>query len=324
MRFHIFRPLKKNIHSDYWFLIVNPMAGASRLKAEWPKMESKLTSVGLLFTYEFTKSKGHAGSLAQSALQQGYRKIAGVGGDGTNNEIINGIISQSQIPLDKIYYSLLPFGTGNDWSRTHEIPRKIKDWVAMLKGNQQIDHNIGLLELKNHDSIQKRYFINVAGMAFDAHIVKMGERFPQKSRRKFLYLWLILRWIWTFSSPLLKVEFENQTRSKKFYTINCGVCKYAGGGMKIVPHADPENKQLAITMIKDFSKWKVPFDTPKLFSGNLKNHKHTEMVFSKKIKVSSVKNDLLEIETDGEYIGAGEVFISLYHQSIKVIVPKTN
>ncbi len=310
------------MHPDHWFIIVNPMAGGSRLKTEWPKIEAQLTQAGLAFTYEFTKSKGHATELAHSAIKQGYLKIAGVGGDGTNNEIVNGIFTQTYSPIVDICYSLLPFGTGNDWSRTHKIPQKVAIWVKMIKTNHQINHNVGVLELKKEEKVSKRFFINIAGMAYDAHIVKMGEQYPQKSRRKLLYLWLVVRWLWSYTSPRLQADFNNESRKERFYTINCGICQYAGGGMKIVPHANPESSAFGITMIKDFPKWKVPFDIPKLFTGKLQGHKYTTMVHCDKINITPLAQDVLEIELDGEYIGSGEVEISLHDKRLKVIVPK--
>lgn len=322
MRFHIFRPLKKNIHPERWFIIVNPMAGGSRLNAAWPKMEQQLVAAGLVFTFEFTESKGHATKLVQTALENGFKRIAGVGGDGTNNEIINGILNKKNIDLDEIAYTLLPFGTGNDWSRTHKIPRKIQAWVKMILTNRQIKHNVGLLELKKKEGIERRFFINVAGMAYDAHIVKMGEMYAPKSRRKFLYLWLVLRWLWSYNSPRLLVKFNGENREERYYTINCGICRYAGGGMKIVPHANPCSRNIGITLIKDFPKWQVPFDTPKLFTGRLENHRHTEMAQSNCIEIKALENDILEVETDGEYIGSGQVKISLGEKTLNVIVPK--
>jgi diacylglycerol kinase family enzyme len=75
----------------------------------------------------------HAVELVEKAVQTGYRQILAVGGDGTNNEVVNGIMRQKEVPSHAITYALLPIGTGNDWIRTHGIPKDVGEWLAMWK-----------------------------------------------------------------------------------------------------------------------------------------------------------------------------------------------
>ena len=304
-----------------WLFIVNPVASGTRLKLAWEHIATKLVSLGLQFDISLTEKRGHATILVQEAIQKGYRNIIGVGGDGTNNEIINGIFSQKHISPLELRYTLLPFGTGNDWSRTHKIPRKVEAWLEMLQASKTIRHSVGKMLVNNNNEIQTRYFINIAGFAYDAHIVKTSEKYPNKSRRKLLYLWLVFKCLFNFSSPKLIIKYNGQEKRGKYYTVNCGVCKYSGGGMMLLPQAQPTSDFLALTLIRDFSKWLVPFASPKLFSGKIASFKYSEVTTSKNIKLEAAGDQELEIEVDGEYLGTGAVEISVIPSALNVIVP---
>jgi len=304
-----------------WLFIVNPVASGVRLKLAWKKIEQDLRKLGLQFEVVFTEKRGHASILAKEGVDQGHRYFVGVGGDGTNNEIINGLLTQNTVAASELYYTLFPFGTGNDWSRTHKIPRNPEAWYYMLIKGRVIKHSVAKVDIEHNENMLKRYFINIAGFAYDAHIVKISESYSNKNRRKLLYLWLVFKCLFNFSSPLLKIRFDDQERKGKYYNVNCGVCNYSGGGMKLLPQADPTGGFLAITLIKDFSKWLVPFASPNLFSGRVASFKYAEVTKCQTIKIEAEKNNSLEIEVDGEYLGTGTATITIIPNAIKVIVP---
>ena len=91
--------------------------------------------------------------------------------------------------------------------------------------------------------------------------------------------------------------------------------------MKLLPQADATGNELALTLIKDFSKWLVPFASPKLFSGRVAQFKYAEVTHCQQLTVEADTGHTLEIEVDGEYLGKGKAVISIIPNALKVIVP---
>ena len=110
------------MNQPYWHIIANPAAGNGAVGRRWPDIEALLQEMGFSYTVRFTEHRGHAVRLVDDAVLKGCRHILGLGGDGTNHEIANGILCQPHVPPADITYALLPIGTGNDWARTYNIP----------------------------------------------------------------------------------------------------------------------------------------------------------------------------------------------------------
>ena len=305
-----------------WIFILNPVAGAGRLKKQWPGMKQALEAAALPFEERWTKQKGDASHIVKKLIKAGHRQIVGVGGDGTNNEILNGIYAQQIVSPLEVHYALLPFGTGNDWVRTHRIPHNMRSWIAMIKEQHTIQHDLGWVEYTGTSGKEKRYFANVAGMAYDAHIVKVAEGYAHTSKRKLLYLWLVLRELIGFTPPALNLSFNDEKLSQEYYTINVGICKYSGGGMQLVSHADPQSGQLALTLIRKFPKWRVILDTPKLFSGKLAKYRYARLAHTLALEVHAANGAELLAEVDGEYIGTGPLRLGVIPKAVRVVVPK--
>ena len=100
---------------DHWFIIVNPKANGGRLEKEWEHIKQCLNYNHINFFIKKTTHPNHATELTKDAIENGYKKIIAVGGDGTCNEVANGILQQKIIPSSDITFALLPVGTRNDW-----------------------------------------------------------------------------------------------------------------------------------------------------------------------------------------------------------------
>ena len=85
-----------------WLVIVNPNAGAGRCRKDWHLIENILKSSGLDYCEVFTERRFHAIILTRNLIREGFRRIIVVGGDGTLNEVINGIFAQSDCPTEEI------------------------------------------------------------------------------------------------------------------------------------------------------------------------------------------------------------------------------
>ncbi len=136
-----------NIESGKWLVIVNPNAGSRKGEKDWPKIKEILNSKGFSFEAVFTKNRNHAISLTASMITEGYRKIIVIGGDGTMNEVVNGIFIQQACSPDDIVVGIIPVGTGNDWGRMYKVPKKYKQAIKVIKKRTSVYTGCGIYYL---------------------------------------------------------------------------------------------------------------------------------------------------------------------------------
>lgn len=304
-----------------WYIIINPAAANKKAKKKWIQLEKILKSNGINFKTVWTERQNHATELAQEGIKAGFKKIIAVGGDGTSNEVINGIMMQNIVPSSEIKYTLLPIGTGNDWVKTHKIPKKIKAWIAMLKAEKIAFQDVGLVEYHQDGVCKTRYFPNVAGMAYDGFIGKVLSTRQGIASNKLRYLYLTLVCLFKYRLTRARVTFDDQVIDNYFYLINAGICKYSGGGMSLVPHAVPDDGKLAITLAGNLSKFNVIKSMPLLYNGKLAKHPQVDTYYTKKIKIEALNDDPTLLEVDGEFLGETPVEISIVEKALQLIVP---
>lgn len=306
-----------------WYIILNPVAGRSQLHGVEEKVFDKFVK-GLRLPIEQvwqTKYKGHGVELTKSAIALGARKIISIGGDGTNHEVVNGILSQEIVPSIAVVHAHLPLGSGNDWVKTMNIPKDIEKWVVMVQQGKTILHNAGKISFQKEGQLQIRYFVNVAGMAYDAFVVNYLEKEHVTKKSGSIYLLMILKCLFKYKKQKARIEVDDKTYSGRFYTINIGVCKYSGGGMSLVPHANPTGNDLAVTLAGDISKLSVLLNTWRFYNESILKHRKIKGFLAKRIVVESKGKYPINIEADGEFLGSSPVEITLLPAVLRVIVP---
>ena len=308
--------------SDKWFVIRNPAAGSGQGKILWPKIEQFLQEAGIKGEFVETNHPQHAISLVNEGVKKGYRKFIAVGGDGTNNEVINGIFQQELVAPSELIYTLIPVGTGNDWIKTHGIPNDFKKWIPQITTGKIIEQDIGILSYYKNGKQERRYFTNVAGLAFDAHICEVAEKSNKNQSNQLFYLGLIFRELFNYRLRKARVTFDDKIVEDYFYTINIGICRYSGGGMQFVPHAIPNDGLLALTLAGKFSPLGVLINSWRFYSGRIAGHSKVQMFKTKKIQIESLEKEPTLVEVDGEFLGEAPVEISIIEKALRVIIPK--
>jgi diacylglycerol kinase (ATP) len=155
---------------SYARVIVNPSAGAGKTARKWPQILNCLKNIGLSFEHDMTESTGHATELARSAADKGYEMVVSVGGDGTINEIVNGLFDSGNI--GNVTLGIISTGTGSDYIRSVGLPCQFREACQHLISPKKLLVDLGLVEYANNGRTVKRLFVNFAGLGFDAEIVK--------------------------------------------------------------------------------------------------------------------------------------------------------
>jgi YegS/Rv2252/BmrU family lipid kinase len=244
-------------------LIVNPAAGAGRTLKKWPRIKQELEQLGVDFDYEITEAPGHGIELAQSAVEEGYEVVVSVGGDGTLNEVVNGIHNAGG--LDRVAVGIINTGTGADYIRTLGIPRHYRQACQRLASPQgKVIVDLGVAEYLNKGRPAKRLFVNFAGLGFDAEVVRATtEKFKALGDMP-SYLMGLLTTLFTYENRDVTLVIDGQFGSRKVCTVMLNNGKYAGGGMLPAPGADPGDGYFDVLVIDDMTKPDLLISLPRI------------------------------------------------------------
>jgi diacylglycerol kinase (ATP) len=300
----------------FWHIIANPIAHNGAMERDWPQIEQTLQELGFSYNVQFTERRGHAARLVENALLNGGRHLLGIGGDGTNHEIVNGIFTQTFVPPKEITYALLPYGTGNDWARQYGIPHNPRLRLERLMLMNTVLQDIGLVHFTHQGQRDSRYFVNVAGMAYDGFI---GKKLMEKpARNKPEYLLAVARYLLEYKLSKARITFDTATVEDLFYTINIGLCRFSGGGMQLVPQALPDDGLFALTFARQISKLEVLLQTPRFYDGSILKHSKIEGYQARSIAVTHLGDTPTLLEADGEFLGETPVTFEILEKALRV------
>jgi YegS/Rv2252/BmrU family lipid kinase len=307
-----------------WLVIVNPNAGKKRGEKDWPEISALLKEAGFEFVHEFTAHRNHAAALAESYIRQGFQKIIVVGGDGTMNEVINGIFSQDKFATTDIMVGMIMVGTGNDWGRMYNLKEKYRKAVKTIKKQRQFIQDAGLVTYQDSNGEAKRYFINSAGMGYDALVVKMTNRAKDEGGGGPLsYLVNLMKGLFKYHHAYLDIQVDGTSvYNGRVFSISVGICKYSGGGMMQLPFADPDDGLLDVTIFKKVTKMTVIRHIKKLYSGKFTHLTFVQTHQGNTVSIISTVDDQPFLETDGESLGQSPFSFRLVPKSIRVITGK--
>ncbi len=301
-----------------WIAIVNMAAGGGKTKKDWPIIAQILQREGVRYETFFTDRRLHASIIARNKIKEGYSKIIVVGGDGTMNEVINGVFSQKRIHTTEVMLGMISVGTGNDWAKTFNIPADYEGAVRTIKQQKTFIQDAGLVNYRKSGKEWKRYFINIAGLGFGAKVVERANRMKEKGKSgHMLYFYNIFYSLIQYRSKKAVIEIDGTSYDRKIFSLNVGIGKYNGGGMIQVPHAIADDGLYSITLIKKIGKLNVIANMKKLYNGNIVKHSKVETYMAKSVQIDG--SSLLKVETDGESLGHGPVRFEIIPRSVTVI-----
>ncbi len=307
-------------NKDRWLVVVNPNAGIGKCGRDWNEISRLLDKYGFNYMTVFTKAPLHAIDIVKENIGKGFRKIISVGGDGTMNEVVNGIFNQNYVKTTDITVAMIAVGTGNDWVKTFNIPANYEKAIIVIKNNNEIIQDVGFLTYQNSEGQKERYFINVAGLGFDGLVAQKTNYDKKRGKgNPLLYLKNLFTSLYSYKSANTTIFIDNNKQIKtKTFSIGIGIGKYNGGGMLQVPDARPDSGEFNMTLIKDMSRWSVIASLKKLYNGKIGKHKKVETFEAKTIKIESKPSILLE--ADGESLGNSPVEMKIIPKSVKAII----
>jgi len=285
--------------------IINPAAGRGKTKKLWPVLRNLLIPE-TVFEEHYTTGHGHASNLAGVLENKGINRIVIVGGDGTLHEVINGLKRKEAV------IGVIPTGTGNDFCRSIGIPADPRSAIRTLSEGRIRKLDLGC--------VNNRFFINVAGVGFDAHVAQEINKGIKWLTGSPAYLVAVLKLIMTYRNIPLQIILDNNTKIHlNSFLLAVGNAQYYGGGMRIVPSAVPDDGYFHICAAGDVRKRDVLITLPKIFSGKHMDHPLVRGYTAKEIEISSDCRAV--VHADGEIIGHLPAKFSILPRELKLLVP---
>lgn len=307
----------KHLHGG-WLVIVNPNAGKRKGRKDWNQIASLLTENQIDYYAVFTERPRHAIDITMRGIADGYRKIVAVGGDGTMNEVVNGVFRQERVPSNDITLGIITVGTGNDWGRMFGIPKDYVGAIKLLKKNDTCVSDAGVVDYSCDEGKGKRYFINIAGLGFDAVVVRRTNIQKERGRTgKAIYFYNLLRSLLFYTHTHTDVVIDGKLITNQTFTISLGIGKYSGGGMRQTPNAIHDDGLFDITIIKRMRKGEIIRSLKKLYDGTILDHPKIEGHTGKNILINSTP--AIHMEADGESLGYSPIEFNIIPAAVNVI-----
>jgi YegS/Rv2252/BmrU family lipid kinase len=296
-------------------VILNPVAGGGSISRRWPEISSQLVKAGLLFDCEFTRYVGHAIEISKLASDIGYRYIIAAGGDGTVNEVANGILESPN--SNKVILGVVSSGTASSFVRSLGIVQE----YLLLENRKTVLIDVGAVDCWNRGRHVKRFFINETSVGFGAAIVNAWSRLPnlfgrtlnQRFRTIAGYGALV-----THRNRLMKLQIGNRHEDFRGCYVVLANGQYFAGQMWIAPDARLNDGLLNMVTIGDVRKAELLRIVTKTYDGSHLRHPKIQTETVREVKIES--DVRLLVEADGEIIGETPALFSVMPATLTVLV----
>ena len=293
--------------------LVNPAAENGAAGRRWPELAHEAASLGLQGETRFSERPGHLTELAREAATDADLLVA-VGGDGTVNEVVNGIAG-----LD-VELALIPRGTGGDFVRTFGIPRKLDRAVEVaLRGRTRaIDLGRGRYRSWAGED-EESYFANIASAGMSGAIAKRTNETSKALGGKVSYAWATVAVFSRWRSDEVRVRVDGTEQAGRMHDVIVANGRYLGGGMKMVPEAEPDDGLLDVLLIGDLTKRDLLLTMPKTYRGKHLPHPKATLLRGTTVEIDAPEP--LPVELDGEQPGTTPVRFEIVPRALRLRVP---
>jgi len=297
-------------------IIVNPAAGANKTYKKWPQLNRLLNHIGLSFDHQYTEGEGHAIELARNAASDGYRYLVAVGGDGTVNEVANGILNSGN--AGEVSFGVVSTGTGSDFARSAGMPMDYVNACSVLTSTKRLVIDAGIVEYHKNGQKTQRYFVNAAGVGFDAAAVESTEKIPKYFGGTIPYLTGLLRTLIGYRNKSVVMDINGVSRSMKILSVIVTNGNYLGGGMHVAPDAVMDDSLLDVVVIGDVGKFDLLKSLPMIYKGTHGNH--PKVSIEKAAEVFIDTSERILVHADGELLGEGPASFRLLPSALNLVV----
>ena len=296
-------------------LILNPAAGRGAGARLSQPIANCLRECDLDFDLVTTTGAHHATRLARAAVDEGRERVVAVGGDGTFNEVLNGLMQAQDGPPDTAL-GLLPIGTGNDFAFGAGLPLDLWEACQVVARRQSRLLDMGLFRADNEEP---RFFGNGIGIGFDA-VANIESRKVKRLRGTLLYLVAVIRTLaFYYDAPRTTLRIDGEERVQPSLMISVMNGRRMGGGFYITPTSVMDDGLLDLCVAGKVSRPKMVSFVPRFMRGTHTTDRDITMVQGRKVTIVSETPWAAQLDGEIYGVGASRYEVELLPQCMRLI-----
>ena len=275
--------------------------------------------------FRITQRADHSVELAQNAIADGATHIICLGGDGSLNEVVNGVLRAADAGADisNVKVGLLPHGTGNDFARTMGVvndSRLLKQWID-TDSYRTID--VGHTEYcDRHGKRANRYFVNITDVGIGGAIAHDLDSSSKMFGSMLTYQIAIIKALFTYKNKAVKVSADTFNYSKKIMSLVVANGRFFGGGMGVAPDARVDDKLFSVVIIGEISILEYLQNLGNIRKSKKIMHPELQYLSASQILIESADTEALPVDMDGEFIGFTPIQMKVVPAAVNFICPK--
>ena len=300
--------------------LVNPASDNGRTGRLWPEIAHRAAERGLVGETLFSDAPGHVAELTERAAADGAALVVAVGGDGTVNEAVNGLMALHERGERLPELGVLPRGTGTDFVRTFRIPTKLDRALQVLGQGTTRQIDAGKVTYRawaGHDAVG--YFANVASAGMSGAVAQRANTTSKALGGKVSFLVATLAVFAGWKASRVRVAVDEERRESLMYDVLVANCAYLGGGMKMTPDAQPDDGLFDVLLIGDITRTDLALTMPKIYRGTHLPHRTAELLRGSVVSVDA--ETPLPVELDGEQPGTTPARFEIVPSALRIRVP---
>ena len=263
----------------------------------------------------FSERRLHLRELTRNAVAGRAQLLVAVGGDGTVNEVVNGLVGTTGADL-----AVIPRGTGVDFVRTFGIPTDLGGAVAAAVSGEVRAIDLGRCTYRAWSgAVEASCFANVASAGMSGAIAKRVNE-SERGLAKTSYLMATLSVFARWQNTVVRVSVDGESRSGPMHDVIVANCRYFGAGMKICPDAEPDDGLFDTLLIGDVTKLDLVRTMPKIYRGTHLPHPKAELLRGAVVEVDADVH--LPVELDGEQPGTTPARFEVLPKALRLRVPR--
>lgn len=300
-----------------WHIISNPNTSSKNRKIDERVLLDQFKSTKIPYIMHISDGVGKGWTIAKELCESGIRHLMVFGGDGSINEVVNGIYESGANPED-VFLAIVPFGTGNDFCRTLGYPQNPQEIMPFMDKAQFQPTDVGLVEtVVDGEVTAHRHFINIAGFAFDAAVINETTKGKPKLFPNAVYLMKLVKVLFGYKATQVHIITEEGEYSDEMFTIACGNAQYNGNGMRQVPMADPHDGKFDLVSIRKIRPIKVIANVKNLFAGKHISLPEVKVTHTRFVEI--LANSPILGEVEGEMLSTGNYRIRVADKPLNVL-----
>ncbi len=252
--------------------------------------------------------------LARAAVEGGATLVVAVGGDGTLNEVVNGVVDSG------VELAMLPLGTGMDFVRTHGIPTRFDDAVRVAVDGETRTIDAGRVRYRSWSGEEEdRFFANVGSVGMSGAVAQRANGMSKALGGRVTFFYALTRVFLAWQNTEVTVRLDDTERRARMHDVIVANGVWHGGGMMLAPDARPDDGLFDVVLIGDVSKVDFLTTAPKIYKGRHVDHPKVEVLRSARVEVDS--DERLPLEVEGEQPGTTPAVFEVVPGAIRLRVP---